>query len=163
MRRMLLPSALALLLSSNTGAQTTTPGSGSLPAGRQSAVEQELIVLDQRFDEARRTGDAATIAGYLTDDFTYVGANAVVRNRAEVLKTVEARTSNPLPRPVDAPRPTYTVTVHGDTAVMTHLVRPGGTVMHVFVRQQGRWKMAAWTAANDTPSLEASINSAGYN
>jgi tetratricopeptide (TPR) repeat protein len=34
--------------------------------------------------------------------------------------------------------------------------------MHVFVKQQGRWKMAAWGAVPGQPSAEQGINFAGY-
>ena len=34
--------------------------------------------------------------------------------------------------------------------------------MHVFVKQQGRWKMAAWSSVITDPTPEQSINRAGY-
>ncbi len=34
--------------------------------------------------------------------------------------------------------------------------------MHLFVKQQGRWKMAAWSSVPTAPTPEHSINRAGY-
>jgi predicted Zn-dependent protease len=50
---------------------------------------------------------------------------------------------------------------------MTHAqkgdnVFPGSAVMHVFVKQQGRWKMASWVAVPGQPTTEQSISRAGY-
>jgi tetratricopeptide (TPR) repeat protein len=43
-----------------------------------------------------------------------------------------------------------------------HDIDPGNAVMHVFLKQQGRWKMAGWSTVQGQPTTEQSINSAGY-
>lgn len=147
---------------------TSRPASAAATQAAQGAVEQELIALDKKIEDAIRTRDASTVGNLLTDDFRQV-VPAGVRTKAEVLKTLATPPSNsaPPPPPLD---PTYTVHVYGDTAVMTHVTKqtdphdpaPGGGAMHVFVRQQGGWKMAGTSAAPAQLSSERSINAAGY-
>ena len=147
---------------------TPRPASAAATQAAQGAVEQELIALDKKIEDAIRTRDASTVGNLLTDDFRQV-VPAGVRTKAEVLKTLATPPSNsaPPPPPLD---PTYTVHVYGDTAVMTHVTKqtdphdpaPGGGAMHVFVRQQGGWKMAGTSAAPAQLSSERSINAAGY-
>ena len=134
----------------------------------QGAVEKELIALDKKIEDAIRTRDASAVGNLLTDDFRQV-VPAAVRTKAELLKFIATPPSNPAPPPPPLD-PTYTVHVYGDTAVMTHVTKqtdphdpaPGGGAMHVFVRQQGGWKMAGTSAAPAPLSSERSINAAGY-
>ncbi len=153
--------AVILLLSARGEAQT-----GTSPPG--STVEQELIALDKKFDEARRKADTSIVTDVLADDFVQVIGTAV-RTKAEVLKAIASAKPTPpgLPEP---PAPTYMVRVHGDTAILTHVTSPtdphepapGSGVMHVFVKQQGRWKMTGWSSVPAPPTTEQSINRAGY-
>ena len=165
----LIASAVVLLLSLSPESQGGIV-SPSGPAGSQGAVEQELIALDKKFDEARQKGDTAFTSDLLTEDFVQVTNTGEVRNKAEVLKSFQTTKPNP-PGAPDAPTPAYTVHVHGETAVMTHAIppptdphepRPGNAVMHLFLKQQGRWKMAAWSSVTTPPNTELSINRTGY-
>ena len=156
--------AVALLV-----APLGTPRTASAAASQaaQGAVEQELIALDKKIEDAVRRRDAS-IGDLLTDDFRQV-LPVGVRTKAEVLKGLAAPPTNPAPPP-NPLEPTYTVHVYGDTAVMTHVTKqtdphdpaPGAGVMHVFVRQQGGWKMAGSSSAPAQLSTERSVNSAGY-
>jgi tetratricopeptide (TPR) repeat protein len=163
-RTVIVASAVALL----AGPITPLPIFGAASQAAQGAVEQELIALDKKIEDARRRGDVSTVGDLLTDDFRQV-IPAGVRSKAESLKAL-AEAAN-APPPPDAPlEPTYTVQVYGDTALMIHVTKqadphnpaPGVGVMHLFVRQQGRWKMAASSSAPAQPSPEQGINSAGY-
>ena len=136
----------------------------------KGTVERERFALDKRFDEARQKGDTAFASELLTEDFVQVTQTGVVRDKAELLKSLQATKPTP-PGAQDAPTPAYTVHVHGETAVMTHAIAPptdphdprlGDAVMHVFLKQQGRWKMAAWSSVSTAPNTELSINRAGY-
>ena len=170
MSAVVLVATVTLLLSSAPELQTA---SAARPAAAQAQVEQELIALDKQFDEARRKGDTAFVADFLTDDFIQVTGTAAVRTKADLLKALKSQPAPPVPSAAqDAPTPTYTVRVlPGDTAIMTHTIAaptdthdpaPGNAVMHVFVKQQGRWKMAAWSSVQTSPTPEHSINRAGY-
>lgn len=160
--------ALTLLLTPFGGSQSAGGPAGTAPkAAGQGAVEQELIALDKQFDEARRKGDTAFIQNLLTDDFLRVSSAGGVQSKSEMLKVLATQSAQSGQAPQDAVAPTYTVHVHGDTAVMAHTqkgddVAPGAAVMHVFLKQQGRWKMAAWGTAPARPTPEQGINDAGY-
>lgn len=144
-----------------------SPGTATL---EQGGAEQELIALDKKIEDARLKADSAAFGEFLTDDFMQV-TGAGVRTRAEALKALVTPSPNlPPPVPTNPPAPTYTVQVYGDTALMTHYTKatdphnpaPAVGVMHMFVRQEGRWKLAASGSAPAQPSAEQSINSAGY-
>ena len=156
--------AVALLVAP---VSTPPPASATASQAAQGAVEQELIALDKKIDDAVRRRDLS-VGDLLTDDFRQV-VPVGVRTRAEFLKALAAPPANaaPPPNPLE---PTYTVHLYGDPAVMTHVTKqsdphdpaPGAGVMHVFVRQQGGWKMAGWSSAPAQLSPERGINSAGY-
>lgn len=147
---------------------TPRPASAAASQAAQGAVEKELIALDKKIEDAIRTRDASTVGNLLTDDFRQV-VPAGVRTKAELLKVIATPPTNPAPPPPPL-EPTYTVHVYGDTAVMTHVTKqtdahnpaPGGGALHVFVRQQGAWKMAGSGSAPAQLSSERSINAAGY-
>jgi tetratricopeptide (TPR) repeat protein len=154
---------VTLLLTPSAEAQS---GAATAKPAGQSAVEQELIRLDKQFDEARLKGNTAAVQQLLTDDFLRVTGAGAVQSKSEMLKDVATQSAQPGP-PQDAAAPTYTVQVHGDTALMAHTqkgdeVGPGAAVMHVFLKQQGQWKMAAWGTAIARPTTEQGINAAGY-
>lgn len=143
------------------------PASAASSQATQGAAEQELIALDKKIEDAVRRRDPS-IGDLLTDDFRQV-IPIGVRTKAEILKLFAAPPTAP-PPPPSTLEPTYTVHVYGDTAVMTHATRqtdphdpfPGNGVMHVFVRQQGAWKMAGSSSAPAQLSTERNVNSAGY-
>lgn len=147
---------------------TPRPASAAASQAAQGAVEKELIALDKKIEDAIRTRDASTVGDLLTDDFRQV-VPAGVRTKAELLKVIATPPTDPAPPPPPL-EPTYTVHVYGDTAVMTHVTKqtdahnpaPGGGALHVFVRQQGAWKMAGSGSAPAQLSSERSINAAGY-
>jgi tetratricopeptide (TPR) repeat protein len=147
---------------------TPRPASAAARQAAQGPIEQELIALDKKIEDAVRRREPSAIADLLTDDFRQV-VPVGVRTKAEVLKTLATPPADAAPPPTPL-EPTYSVHVHGDTAVMTHVTKqtdphdpaPGGGVMHVFLRQQGRWKMAGSSSAPAQLSAERSVNNAGY-
>ena len=141
---------LVLLLS-----QSMPTGTPVAAIGSQNAIEEELIALDKRIEQAHRNGDTAFLREMLTDDLLRVTQSGELEGKAQIVKAAEGRAANPaapaMPG-VDA-RPQYTIRLHRDTAIVVHSekatdTRPSSAVLHVFVRPQGRWKMAAWTNAS---------------
>ena len=158
-----IASAAALLLSAPAKAQTPTSATAA-----RSSVEQELIALDKKLHEAGARGDTSVASDVFTEDFV-VATGTAVRTKADVLKGIAA--AKPLqPALQPPPDPSYTVRLHGDTAIVTHVTRftdpheprPSNGAMHVFVKQQGQWKMAGSSSVPAAPSTEHSINRAGY-
>jgi tetratricopeptide (TPR) repeat protein len=138
--------------------------SGIRQAAPPSSVESDLIAIDNKFDEAREKRDPAALETLLTDDFLQIMSTGVVRTKAEILKAHAVPSSAPAGAPALVASAPYNVQTHGDTAVMTHRVTDGtvttGTVMHVFVKQQGSWKMASWATVIDR-TTEISLNASG--
>ena len=164
MTELLFASAVALLLSPAPAPQSQ-PVSPAATARSQGPVEQELIALDKRFNDARRQGDTAFMSDLLTDDFVRVTDAANLASKADILKAMPSQAKT-LP-PDQGNVPTYKVQTYGDTAVMVHVDKaddtgPALVGMHVFVKQQGRWKMATWANVPGRPSAEQSINDGGY-
>jgi len=165
-----IASAVALLVSPLAGSPSQS-GSPAMAGAAQSGVEQELIALDKKIEGARLGGETAAVGELLTDDFVQVTA-AGLRTKSESLQALTAPPAgNAAPPPIRPPlEPAYTVHVYGDTAVMTHVTKqtdphdpqPGVGVLHLFLRQQGRWKMAASGAVSPRPSAEQNINTAAY-
>ena len=161
MKRILFITVLTLTTSSLALGQTTGQQTGQghtsgvvSTASQQSNVEQELIAFDKEIDAARRRGDKAFFERILTDDFIRVTGSGSVQNRAQYLEAIKPVPSNTAPASAaSAQPPKYIVRVYGDTAVMVHGSQ--AQVMHVFVKQQGRWKMAAWQVTPVAPQQPA--------
>jgi tetratricopeptide (TPR) repeat protein len=162
------PFAVVALLVAPLVLSAPRPAVAATSQAAQGAVEQELLALDKKVDDAARRRDVTALEDLLTDDFKQVTPTGV-RTKAEALKVLAAQ-ATAAPPPPPALEPTYTVQVYGDTALITHITKqtdphdpaPGFGVMHMFVRQQGRWKMAGSSSTPAQPSAERSINSAGY-
>jgi len=143
-------------------------GGVQAPAAPPSPLEQELIALDKRVDEAQRNRDVVFFGSVLTDDFLRVSPAGVVQTKADILQAMSAQAGTPAPPlPTDIPQATYTIRVSGETAVMTHAVParvtgPASAVMHVFVRQQGQWRMSGWANVTGRSNVEQHLNEAGY-
>jgi tetratricopeptide (TPR) repeat protein len=158
-----IASAIVFCLSTLAAAQTADKS----PSG-QSPVEQELIALDKKLHDAGAKGDTALLSDVLNDNYVQVLGTGL-RTKADVLKSTAS--AKPLPPSLEQPpAPTYTVRLHGDTAIMTHVTRytdpheprPSVALMHVFVKQQERWTVAGSSSVPAAPSTEHSINRAGY-
>lgn len=113
-------------------------------------VEQELIRLDQVWNEAEVRGDTAALERLLSDDFVSVGLRGTIQARAEVLEDFRSGDAKLTSLVADD----YRVRIYGETAVMTHRATLKGTykgqdisntyrTTHVWVKQHGRWQVVA--------------------
>ena len=100
---------------------TPRPASAAASQAPQGPIEQELIALDKKIEEAVRRREPSAIADLMTDDFRQV-VPVGVRTKAEVLKTLATPPADAAPPPTPL-EPTYSVHVYGDTAVMTHVTK----------------------------------------
>ncbi|MGH9380756.1 MAG: nuclear transport factor 2 family protein [Thermoanaerobaculia bacterium] len=112
-----------------------------------STVEAELIDVAHAWDRAMVSNDAEAIGLYMADDWTIIGPDGRVNDKATFLELVR---SGKLTHDVMESHDLQ-VRVYGDTAVViAHGVSGGhylGEAFHfvervscVFVRQQGRWQ-----------------------
>ena len=111
------------------------------------AVEKELIDVAVAWDRAMLTNDADAIGLYMAEDWTIVGPDGSVGDKAAFLELVRSGT---LSHDVMESHE-LKVRLYGDTAVVTGRGVSGGQYQAesfhleermscVFVRQQGRWR-----------------------
>lgn len=111
------------------------------------SVTEELIRLANEWDSAMVENDAEAIGQYMADDWTIVGSDGRVGDKATFLALVKSGTlSHDVMESDD-----LTVRVYGDTAVVTARGVSGGKYQglafreverssSVFVRQAGQWR-----------------------
>jgi len=110
-------------------------------------VEEELIGLANEWDRAMVENDAEAIGRYMADDWTIVGSDGSMSDKATFLGLVKVGTlSHDVMESED-----LRVRVYGDTAVVTARGVSGGKYQgqafrevelssNVFVRQDGQWR-----------------------
>ena len=133
-------------------------GSGQA-AGRQAAsdnkAEREVMQIDTERAEAYVHGDTAALDRILADDCTYVHPNGRVETKAEVITGFKAGDRKYL----SIERDDVVARVYGNTVVLTgrntiKAIYQGqnytvqNRFMRVYVKQQGRWQLAAHQATN---------------
>jgi ketosteroid isomerase-like protein len=109
-------------------------------------VESELLAVSADWDAALVANDAAAVAGFMADDWVYVGP-AGPTPKAELIGWIETgRLAHHTMVTVGSPR----VVAHGDAAIITARKASSGTwdgvaytadewISEVFVRRSGRW------------------------
>ncbi|MGH9557496.1 MAG: nuclear transport factor 2 family protein [Terriglobales bacterium] len=110
-------------------------------------VGEELIGLANEWDRAMVENDAEAIGQYMADDWTIIGSDGSIGDKATFLELVKSGTlSHDVMESYD-----LKVRVYGDTAVVTSRGISGGKyqgqpfreverVSCVFVRQEGQWR-----------------------
>ncbi len=110
-------------------------------------VEEELIDLAIEWDQAMVENDAVAIGRYMADDWTIIGPDGSIAEKATFLGLVKSGAlSHDVMESED-----LRVRVYGDTAVVISRGVSGGKyqgqafreterVSCVFVRQEGQWK-----------------------
>jgi ketosteroid isomerase-like protein len=112
-----------------------------------SSAEEELIAVAHAWDRAMVGNDPGAIGQYMADDWTIIGPDGSIGDRATFLDLVR---SGKLTHDVMESHD-LKVRVYGDTAVVTGRGVSGGDylgesfylverVSCVFVRQQARWR-----------------------
>jgi len=113
----------------------------------RSAAEEELVEVANAWDRAMVGNDADEIGRYMADDWTIIGTDGSVGDRATFLELVR---SGALTHDV-MESGDFDVRVYGDAAVVTARGVSGGKYRGrpfreverstcVFVRQDGRWR-----------------------
>lgn len=112
-----------------------------------SRVEEELITVAHAWDRAMVANDTEAIAAYMADDWTIIGPDGSVGDKASFLELVR---SGKLTHDVMESHD-IKVRVYGETAVVTARGISGGKyegesfylrerASCVFVRQESRWR-----------------------
>src|SRR5262249_4298382 len=110
-------------------------------------IIEELIGVVNEWDRAMVENDVEEIGQFMADDWTIIGADGSVGDKATFLELVKSGTlSHDLMESED-----FQVRVYGDTAIVTALGVSGGKYQGqafreversscVFVRHEGRWR-----------------------
>ena len=140
MKRAHVVALLGLLASSRARAQAT------------SAVEQEIIKLEQTVTNAQFKKDRAALERLLADDYLYTHSNGSVLNKAQEI--AESMSSDV--QWTDSKFADLKVRVFGDVAVLTGRQTIQGTakgyvpgprrITDIFVKRSGHWQWAGGQA-----------------
>jgi ketosteroid isomerase-like protein len=114
-------------------------------------VKQQITQLEERRWTAMTQNDFATLNELLADDLVYTHSSAVVDDKASYIESLRSGAV----KYKKAEREPCTVTVHGDTAIVTGsarvsvFVRGQDKLIHmrysnVWIKQAGGWKFALW-------------------
>ena len=112
-------------------------------------AEDEVRAVGAAWDEALVGNDAATVAGFMTDDWVYVGPNGVTSKSDIIDWIASGRLAHHSMAVVGADR----VAQAGDAVVVTARKASSGTwdgapysadewISEVYVRTDGRWRCA---------------------
>ena len=135
------------------------------PAG--SAATSPVIIKELLIDFLNNNSDPARHENFWAEDLVYTGSSAVVRTKAEIMKSVrEAAVSNSsqATNPTSQAAPSYSaedivVRPYGSTAALTFRLvahNPDGTMQYyrnsgTLLQRNGRWQVVTWQATKVPP------------
>jgi ketosteroid isomerase-like protein len=169
MKQILIICTLAVVVSSLALGQTKDKQADQKQAGPNSQTEQEIMKLENELVEAGLRGDAATTDRLMADDYFFMTRDGVVHENLKAallvrmksgesvadllarMKSDESDEPTPQPAKIDDTQ----VHIYGDTGVVIahstyksrdkdgRVVEIPTRYLHVWARQQGRWRLAA--------------------
>ncbi|MCS0631160.1 nuclear transport factor 2 family protein [Telluria mixta] len=108
---------------------------------------QNILELEDQWTAALIKGDTAFLERLYSDDIVYTHTNGAVNTKAQVLDAIKAGKA----KYFSVDRSDVKVQSHGDTRIVTfravikvNAVTLPSRMIHVFVRQDGEWRMAAY-------------------
>lgn len=151
-RRLLLAALMLVFVSVASWAHAQDP----------DATRAEITASLHEF--LRQNSDPAQHERFWAADLVYTGSTAVVRTKAEIMKSVTAAAQHAADQPTE-PAPTYSaedvlVRPHGTTALLTFRLvakNPDGTIQTyrnsgTFLLRDGRWQVVTWHATKVPPA-----------
>jgi uncharacterized protein (TIGR02246 family) len=122
---------------------------GQGPTAAMSS-EQEIRALENERNKAILSGDAATLEGMTSDDYTFITLRGELRTKSEIVKGFQSGSFKYDSRTISD----LNVRVYGDTAIVTGRAIQKGSergkdysgdyrFTRVYVKQKGRWMTVA--------------------
>lgn len=119
----------------------------SLTASGQSAPDQDILRLEEQWTAALLQADTAFLEGLYADDIIYTHTNGTVNDKAQFIEGIRSGKAKYL----SMDRSDIKVQAYGDTRIVSfravikvNAVTLPSRIIHVFVRQGGAWRMAAY-------------------
>lgn len=117
---------------------------------QSSKVEQEILKLEQQWQDTLVKGDAAALEKLYHDGLIYTHSNASTDNKTTYIAKIKSGAT----KYVSIKRDDIKVSVYGDTAIVTchwlvHAQAGGNQIhtdarfIHVYLKQKGGWQMVA--------------------
>jgi ketosteroid isomerase-like protein len=123
-----------------------------------SPLEQTVLKLEQRWEEALTKSDTGSLAELYDDTLIYTHSNGKVDTKSSYLDAIKSGAT----RYESMKRDDIKVTLYGQTAVVTchwevHVVARGNKMdmnaryLHVYVQQKAGWRLVAHQSTRITP------------
>lgn len=119
----------------------------------KGSVEDKLIQMDKAWTSAELKGDKKASAAYVADDYVGTTQRGEIETKAQYLAGITANSDM-------VKSDEYKVTIHGNTAIMTHR----GTVegvrniqfrsTHVWMKRGGKWQIVAHHGSQISAPIE---------
>ena len=109
---------------------------------KKGSVEDQLIQLDRAWTHAELKGDKKACEAMVADDYIGTTQRGQLENKTQYLASV-------MPNADMVKADEYKVTVHGNTAIMTHRGTVSGVrniqfrSTHVWMKRKGKWQIVA--------------------
>ena len=120
---------------------------------KKGSVEEQLIALDKAWTAAELKGDKKAAGALIAADFVGTTQRGEIQNRPEYIASV-----TPNADMVKADE--YKITIHGNTAIMTHRSTVKGVrniqfrSTHVWMKRGGKWLIVAHHGSQIVPEIE---------
>lgn len=120
---------------------------------KKGSVEDQLVTLDKAWTAAELKGDKKAAGALVAEDFVGTTQRGQIQNKAEYVAGITANAD--MVKADD-----YKITIHGNTAIMTHRSTVEGVrniqfrSTHVWMKRGGKWLIVAHHGSQITPEIE---------
>jgi len=120
---------------------------------KKGSVEEQLVALDKAWTAAELKGDKKAAGALVASDYVGTTQRGEIQNKAQYIAAIT-------PNSDMVKADDYKITVHGNTAIMTHRSTVEGVrniqfrSTHVWMKRGGKWLIIAHHGSQITPEIE---------